>query len=202
MKHLILLFSLLFPILLQAQDVTTPTMQNVQLQTIEQNISSNNTSSIITNTNTTSSNIQYYSPGYKTFNYNKLKTKNIPKLLTSDGMLKNIDYSYWSLKFYSHPDRNLYNQINLAFENNSIRIQTIDLSNKIIEDNQFHLSPVKMFKPNEGIFAYANDHGELRFIYMNLLLEHLLALKMVNSYEEAEKASSESLTKLGVFTLR
>ncbi len=139
---------------------------------------------------------------YKFHNYTQYTTQKIPTLANSDGMLKNLDYSYWTLKFYSHPDMALYNYIDLSFENNAIYIKVVDFYDNIVSESAHHLTPMKMLKPNEGIFAYSDIDGQLQFVYLHLLLEYLLAVKIVDTYEEAEALSNRSLTELGIFTLR
>ncbi len=158
----------------------------------------------ISNQNSTISNdlSSIYMPPYKTQNYDRYKTKNIPTLVNSDGMLKNLDLTYWTLKFYSHPDIALYNYIDLSFENDILQMKIVDFSDNVVNESSYHLSPIKMFKPNEGIFAYSDTDGQLQFVYLHLLLEYLLAVKMVSSYEEAEEVSQQSITELGIFTLR
>jgi len=151
------------------------------------------------NTNTNSA---FYMPPYKTFDFRNLKTKKIPKLLNSEGMLKNLDKSYWLLKFYGHPDIASYKYIELSIEDSQINIQLLDYKDEVVENNTHRLTSIKMFKPNEGIFAYPDKNGDLYFIYLNLLLPHLLAMKMTSSFEEAEQMSKESLTEFGVFVLR
>ncbi|MGL5955688.1 MAG: hypothetical protein ACRC0X_03675 [Brevinema sp.] len=156
-----------------------------------------------TNETTTQSNTNHiYSPPYKTFNYQRFKTKNIPQLATSKGMLQNLDDSYWALKFYSHTDIALYESMALHIKDNQINIKAFGYAQELLEESAFLLSPVKMFKPNEGIFAYSDPQGQIYFVYLHLLLQHLLALKMVTSYEQAELASQQSLTELALFILQ
>ena len=153
---------------------------------------------------TTTKNINktIYMPPYKTFDYRNLKTKKTPKLLSSEGMLKNLDKSYWLLKFYGHPDIAIYKYIELSIENSQMNIQLLDYADEVVENNTHQLTPIKMFKPNEGIFAYPDKNGNLYFMYLNLFLPNLLAMKMASSFEEAEEMSKKSLTELGVFVLR
>ncbi len=140
-------------------------------------------------------------PPYKTHDYTKYKTKKVPSLAHSEGMLKNLNKSFWTLKFYSHPDIALYDHIDLYFDNNSINIEIVDFNNDIVAKSTHHLTPVKMLKPNEGIFAYSDINGQIQFVYLHLLLEYLLAVKIVDTYEKAEALSKQSLTTLGIFTL-
>ena len=150
-----------------------------------------------TNTNPT-----FYMPPYKTFDFKNLKTKKVPKLLSSEGMLKNLDKSYWLLKFYGHPDITSYKYIEISIEDSQMNIQLLDYKDEVVENNTHRLTPIKMFKPNEGIFAYPDKDGNLYFVYLNLLLPHLLAMKMTSSFEEAEQMSKKSLTEFGIFVLR
>ena len=151
---------------------------------------------------TTATNKTIYMPPYKTLDFRNLKTKKTPKLLSSDGMLKNLDKSYWLLKFYGHPDIAIYKYIELSIEDSQMNIQLLDYTDSVVENNTHQLTPIKMFKPNEGIFAYPDKNGNLYFMYLNLFLPHLLAMKMTSSFEEAELMSKKSLTELGVFVLR
>ncbi len=151
---------------------------------------------------TTATNKTIYMPPYKTLDFRNLKTKKTPKLLSSEGMLKNLDKSYWLLKFYGHPDITIYKYIELSIEDSQMNIQLLDYTDSVVENNTHQLTPIKMFKPNEGIFAYPDKNGNLYFMYLNLFLPHLLAMKMTSSFEEAELMSKKSLTELGVFVLR
>ncbi len=148
------------------------------------------------------SNYMQYAPPYKTQNMRNFKTKKLPKLISSDGMLKNIDRSYWSLKFYSYPDVALFQNVDISFKGRVINMKTFDFQENIVSDLTYLLTPVKMYKPNEGIFGYTDENGQLQFMYMHLLLEYMLAVKLVTSYEEAELVREQSLTELGIFMLR
>ncbi|MDK2818992.1 MAG: hypothetical protein KFW21_06055 [Spirochaetota bacterium] len=139
----------------------------------------------------------------KTFDFKNLKTKKIPKLLSSDGMLKNLDQSYWLLKFYNDPAILVYKYMELFIKDSTINIKFLDYQDEVVENNIYALTPIRMFKPNEGIFAYPDKKdGDISFIYIHLLLPNLLAMKMTSSFEEAEKMSEQSLIELGVFILR
>lgn len=139
---------------------------------------------------------------FKTYNFSKFKSKKMPSLLGSDGMLKNLDLSYWFLKFYGHPDINNYNSIQLFFKNSILTITLTDLTDNIVEESSYYLTPIKMIQPNEGIFAYSDKEGDIYFIYLRLLLPHLLAMDMVTSFEEAEIITDKSISELGVFVLQ
>ncbi len=177
---------------------TTDTESNYEsIENIEQ------IDNIIVTTNTLSPIPLYKLPPSKTFDLKNLKTKKIPKLLSSDGMLKNLDQSYWLLKFYNDPAILIYKYMELFIKDSAINIKFLDYQDEVVENNIYALTPIKMFKPNEGIFAYSDKKsGDVSFIYIHLLLPNLLAMKMTSSFEEAEKMSEQSLTELGVFILR
>ncbi len=143
-----------------------------------------------------------YSPPYKTFNYERFKTKTLPKLSTTDSMLSNLNGSFWSGSFWSLKYTFLYPYIDVSFKGSTMTLSTLDAAENLLSENSYVLTPIKMFKPNDGIFAFPDKDGQIRFVYMHLLLEHLLAIKLVSTFEEAEEASKQSLTDLGVFTLR
>ncbi|MGL4676558.1 MAG: hypothetical protein ACRCWI_02685 [Brevinema sp.] len=206
MRFYLLLF---LPILLHTQYATPfpplPTREILETNIISEYTEPLSNDNIVEDTtpeNNTLPNTNLYSPPYKTSNYRRFKTKKIPQLLTSEGMLQNLDNSYWSLKFHSHPDIALYENMTLHFKDNKLNLKAIGYTQELLEDLSFLLSPVKMFKPNEGIFAYSDPKGQIYFVYLHLLLQHLLAMKIVTSYEEAEQVSQQSLTELGIFTLQ
>lgn len=142
------------------------------------------------------------SPPYKSYRLSDFKSKKIPQLLSSEGMLQNLDGTIWRLKFYSHLDTPLFKSIELKIKNSLLSISITNAHNQEKDKQEYYLTPIKMFKPNEGIFAYSNKKGEIFFIYMRLLLRHLLAVEMTSTYEDAERSSSKSLVDLGVFILQ
>ena len=178
--------------------ISPPTTTN---KTITKNTITNATKNIIP-TPIKNTNKNFYMPPYKTFDFKNLKTKKTPKLLSSEGMLKNLDQSYWLLKFYGHPDIAVYKYVELSIKDSQMNIQLLDYADTVVENNIHQLTPIKMFKPNEGVFAYPDKNGTLYFVYLNLFLPHLLAMKIASSFEEAEEMSKKSLTELGVFVLR
>lgn len=142
-----------------------------------------------------------YIPPYKIDNPNAYKTPKLPKLYSSDGLLKNLDKTYWFLKFHSHPDASLFSALTLGIKDSALDLKIYDYNDEVVENHSYRLMPVQMKNPNEGIFAYQDKKGQLYFVYLRLILPYLLAMEMTTSFEEAEASGEKSLDQLGVFVL-
>ena len=139
---------------------------------------------------------------FKTYNTRHLKSKKMPRLFPEEGLLQDLSSSFWFLKFYGHASSTSLQSIELSFTNSSLTVKQIGYDDEVVGDNTYHLNPIKMIKPSEGIFAYSDKTGYVHFIYLRLLVPHLLAFDMVGSFEDAEESALKSLTDLGVFVLR
>jgi len=136
----------------------------------------------------------YYSPDFE--------SKKIPKLLTSEGMLQNLNGTIWQLKFYNVRNTVLYKKIRIYIKDSKIKISIIKMNGQEEKEQKYLLTPIKMLRSNEGIFAYSDKKDNIYFIYMRLVLQHLLAIEMTSDYQDAEKSASKSLTDLGIFILQ
>lgn len=153
-----------------------------------------------------------YAP-YQTYDINKLKSNRIPSLVAGQSLLESLDNTVWRLKFYNSPDISALDSILLNVKEPEISITItpaatsagIKVSKKsyknIPEENTYKLTLVKALRFGEGIYAYDAGEQTIQFMYLRLILPHLLAFTMAATYEEIILAPDKSLTDVGIFTL-
>ncbi|MGL4560940.1 MAG: hypothetical protein ACRCV0_01455 [Brevinema sp.] len=141
-------------------------------------------------------------PAYKTYNRNKLlKSLNFPELVTSKNLLENLNNTFWQLKYFDSWDTKFYTTVQLSFSNLAMNTSVINNHLEIVDQKQYRLLPVKMITPNEGIFIHGLPDGTQIFIYIKLFLPHMLVVKIVNTFEDAERIANVSITKLPIFII-
>lgn len=130
------------------------------------------------------------------------KSKRIPEMSYVDGLISNLDGTVWRLKFHPNADFSQYAYILLSFFGSDLVVDVAEVNRTAdTGDKRYTLVPVKMYNPDEGIFAYVTYPSQVFFIYIRLMLSHLLALHMCQTYEEAEDMKEKSITELGIFVL-
>lgn len=162
---------------------------------------------------------------YQTYDTSRLKSKRIPEMMSGSSLLQNLDKTSWRLKFYAHPDIQHMDSLLLDIAENDLKVTSIPkavvsnipvmpavsntniapLQLQVPQSNQtvssYRLTLVKNLRPGEGIYAYDAGKGAIHFMYIRLLIPHMLAFDMAESYDEIALCPDKSLTDLGVFTL-
>lgn len=162
---------------------------------------------------------------YQTYDTSRLKSKRIPEMMSGNSLLQNLDRTSWRLKFYAHPDIQHMDSLLLDIAENDLKVTSIPkglvsnisvmpavsnsntapLQLQIPQSNQtvssYRLSLVKSLRPGESIYAYDAGQGAIHFMYIRLLIPHMLAFDMAESYDEIALCPDKSLTDMGVFTL-
>lgn len=133
---------------------------------------------------------------------NTYKSSHIPDLLNSVSLLSNLNNTFWRLKFYKHTGEGVIEKITASFISNDISISIYPYNKNTQNEKHYtyRLTLIQTLNPNEAIFSY--DHqGTLLFMYIRLVMPHLLAIHMSGSFEEIKQAPSLSLEKIGIFLL-
>ncbi|MGL5254731.1 MAG: hypothetical protein ACRC9L_07050 [Brevinema sp.] len=153
-----------------------------------------------------------YAP-YQTYDTSKLKSGRIPQIASSKSLLQNLDKTIWRLKFYNHPDNQSMESVLLKINEPELTLTTtmapadtnsdpkyqIPASRSI--DAKYRLTLVKSLRPGEAIYAYDAGGGIISFMYIRLIMPHLLAFDMARDFDTIAKAPEKSINDLGVFTL-
>ena len=153
-----------------------------------------------------------YAP-YQTYDVSRLKSGRIPQLASSKSLLQNLDKTIWRLKFYNHPDNSSVESVVLVIKEPELFLTTTltPAGSKLAPEHQlpanrvssakYRLTLVKSLRPSEGIYAYDTGTGVISFIYIRLIMPHLLAFDMGRDFETISKSPDKSLNDLGIFTL-
>lgn len=133
---------------------------------------------------------------------NAYKSSHIPDLLNCVSLLSNLNNTFWRLKFYQYTGEGVIEKITVSFTGNDISISIYPYNKN--EQNEIHyihrLTLIQTLNLNEAIFSY-DYQGTLSFMYIRLVMPHLLAIHTAGSFEEIKQAPSLSLEKIGIFLL-
>lgn len=134
--------------------------------------------------------------------FGRRKSQKMPELGYVDGLLANLEGTSWRLKFHPNTDFEQYSRIGVTFFGSDLFVKVTKKNTNQEEDSkQYTIIPVKMFSPDEGVFAYVAYSSQVFFVYIRLMLSHLLGLQMCSTYEEAKSNKDKSITEIGVFVL-